>query len=54
MAAVTPRGTQGDIDFGAVFDLLDYLGAAGVHGVVLFAAAGEYPALDAQERSRLV
>jgi 4-hydroxy-tetrahydrodipicolinate synthase len=53
-AAVTPRGEQGDIDFGAVFEILDYLGAAGVHGIVLFSAAGEYPSLDVQERSRLV
>jgi dihydrodipicolinate synthase/N-acetylneuraminate lyase len=54
VAAVTPRGREGDIDFGAVFEILDHLCAAGVDGIVLFGAAGEYPALEAQERSRLV
>lgn len=54
VAAVTPRGRQEDIDFGAVFEILDRLCAAGVQGVVLFAAAGEYAALETQERSRLV
>lgn len=54
VAAVTPRRQDGDIDFGAVFELIDFQCAAGVDGIVLFAAAGEYPALEAQERSRLV
>ena len=53
-AAVTPLGRQGDIDFGAVFELIDYLGAAGVQGIVLFGSAGEYPALDHAERARLI
>jgi 4-hydroxy-tetrahydrodipicolinate synthase len=54
VAAVTPRGRREEIDFGAVFEILDHLCGGGVHGVVLFAAAGEYPAREAQERSRLV
>ena len=53
-AAVTPRGKQGDIDFGAIFELIDYLCAAGVRGIALFTAVGEFAALAAEERSRLM
>jgi dihydrodipicolinate synthase/N-acetylneuraminate lyase len=53
-AAVTPRGKQGDVDFGAAFELIDFLCRAGVQGIALFGAAGEYPALAADERSRLL
>lgn len=52
-AAVTPRGKNGEIDFGASFELIDHLSKAGVDGIVLFAAEGEYPAFTAEERSRL-
>ena len=40
-AAITPRGNQGDVDFGATFELVDYLCAAGVRGIALFGATGE-------------
>ncbi len=53
-AAVTPRGPKGDIDFGAAFELIDYFSKAAVHGIVLFASEGEYPAFTAQERCRLL
>jgi len=53
-AAVSPRGKQGDLDFGAAFELLDFLGKAGVSGIALFTGTGEYPALGRDERSRLV
>jgi len=53
-SAITPRGNQGDVDFGATFELVDYLCAAGVRGIALFDATGEYPALSFEERSRLV
>jgi 4-hydroxy-tetrahydrodipicolinate synthase len=56
VAAITPRGGRGEIDAGAVFELIDYLSKAvkGNHGgVVLFDAAGEYPALNPDERSRV-
>jgi 4-hydroxy-tetrahydrodipicolinate synthase len=53
-AAITPRGKQGDVDFGATFELVDYLCAAGVRGIALFSATGEYPALSFDERSRLI
>jgi dihydrodipicolinate synthase/N-acetylneuraminate lyase len=52
-AAVTPRGKNGEIDFGAAFELIDFLARGGVNGIVLFAAEGEYPAFTAAERSRL-
>jgi 4-hydroxy-tetrahydrodipicolinate synthase len=53
-SAITPRGKQGDVDFGATFELIDYLCAAGVRGIALFGATGEYPALTFDERSRLI
>lgn len=52
-AAVTPRGRNGEVDFGAAFELVDDLARGGVDGIVLFAAEGEYPAFPAEERSRL-
>ena len=53
-AALTSRGKRGDLDFGAAFELVDFLCAAHVHGIVLFAAAGEYPAFGTEERARLL
>jgi len=52
-AAITPRGQNGDINFGAVFELIDYLCAARVGGIALFTGWGEYPALAVDERARL-
>lgn len=57
IAAITPRGGQGDIDVGAAFELIDFLyGSVKGHaaGIVLFDAAGEYPGLGLQDRSRLL
>jgi 4-hydroxy-tetrahydrodipicolinate synthase len=54
VAALTPRGKNGDLDFGAAFELIDYLCAARVRGIALFTATGEYPAFSIQERTRLV
>lgn len=51
--AITPRGKSGDIHFGAIFDLIDYLSAARVGGIALFTACGEYPALSIEERARI-
>jgi len=53
VAAVTPRGKAGEVNFGATFELIDYLSAARVGGIALFTAWGEYPALAADDRSRL-
>ena len=52
-AAFTPRGKSGEVDFGAFFELLDFLTRARLAGIALFTAAGEYPAVDLDERSRL-
>ena len=54
VAALTPRGKKGDLDFGAAFELIDRLCAARVSGIALFTAAGEYPAFSLEERSRLL
>jgi 4-hydroxy-tetrahydrodipicolinate synthase len=53
-AAITPRGKQGEIDFGASFELVDLLASGGANGIALFTGAGEYAALAPDERSRLV
>jgi len=53
-AAVTPRNPDEEIDFGATFDLLDFLGRAGIHGIALFTGAGEYASLPVTERCRLL
>jgi 4-hydroxy-tetrahydrodipicolinate synthase len=53
-AAITPRGNHGDIDFGASFELMDFLCKGGVSGIALCSAAGEYAALPDADRSRLV
>jgi len=52
-AAITPRGKQGEVDFGAAFELVDFLCKAGVHGIGVFGAAGEYPSFRVEERCRL-
>lgn len=54
VAALTPRGKKGDVDFGAAFEMIDHLCAARVRGIALFTATGEYPAYSLQERTRLV
>lgn len=54
VAAVTPRGKRGELDFGAAFDLMDRLCAARVDGIAMFTAAGEYPAFTTEERQRLI
>jgi 4-hydroxy-tetrahydrodipicolinate synthase len=54
VAAVTPRGKKGDLDFGAAFEIIDHLCAAQVRGIALFTAAGEYPAFTLEERTRLL
>lgn len=53
-AAVTPRNRHEEIDLGASFELVDFLSRAGVQGIALFTATGEYPSLAADERSRLL
>jgi 4-hydroxy-tetrahydrodipicolinate synthase len=52
-AAITPLGANGDINFGGVFELIDYLCAARVAGIALFTAFGEYPALAVDDRARV-
>lgn len=53
-AAITPRGKNGDIDFGASFELIDFLCKRGVNAIALCHSAGEFPTLSCAERSRLV
>jgi dihydrodipicolinate synthase/N-acetylneuraminate lyase len=53
-AVITPRDAEGNVDLGAAFELLDFLSGAGMRGLALFDAAGEYPALAVEERTRLL
>jgi 4-hydroxy-tetrahydrodipicolinate synthase len=53
-AAITPRGKDGEVDFGAAFELVDHLCRGGADGILLFGAPGEYPAFTITERARLV
>ncbi|HEY2018630.1 MAG TPA: dihydrodipicolinate synthase family protein [Bryobacteraceae bacterium] len=53
VGAITPRGKQGEVDLGAAFELVDYFCAVGIRGILLFGDSGEYPAFNADERSRL-
>jgi dihydrodipicolinate synthase/N-acetylneuraminate lyase len=54
VAAITPRNRHEEIDFGASFELIDFLCRAGVGGIALFTAVGEYASLVAGDRSRLL
>lgn len=53
-AAVTLRGKHGDLDCGAMFELVDLLSRSGLAGIAFFDTAGEYPAFSRDERRRLV
>ena len=48
--AVTPFAADGQIDRKAFAEVLEYLIAAGVHGIVIGGSTGEYYAQTAQER----
>jgi dihydrodipicolinate synthase/N-acetylneuraminate lyase len=53
-AAITPRTSEGDVNLGAAFDLIDFLGAAGVEGIALFTTHRDVCAIPPAERIRLV
>ena len=50
VAALTPRGKRGELNYGACFDLIDHLCQAKVQGIALLTAAGEYPSFTFEER----
>src|SRR5690606_6518320 len=53
-AMITPHGEAGrGADFGAALDVVDFLCAAGVRGIVLLGSTGEFLALTFDERVRL-
>jgi 4-hydroxy-tetrahydrodipicolinate synthase len=54
-AAVTPRrlGTE-DINLGAMWDLIDFLVAHGIQGIVLLGATGEFVHFSTAERMRMM
>lgn len=54
VAALTPRGKRGELNYGACFELLDHLCKAKVRAIALLTASGEYPAFTFEERTRLV
>lgn len=52
-AAITPRREGPEADLAATFELIDYLSASGVNGIVLMGATGEFLHFDINERVRL-
>jgi 4-hydroxy-tetrahydrodipicolinate synthase len=55
VAAVTPHRDAGyRADLGATLDLVDYLCAAGVHGIALLGSTGEFLHLSLDDRAHLV
>jgi dihydrodipicolinate synthase/N-acetylneuraminate lyase len=54
VAALTPRGKQGDVNLGVAFELVDLLCRSGATSIALFTATGEYAAFSPEDRSRLV
>lgn len=55
VAAATPhRDNSYQADVGATLELVDFLAAAGVHGIALLGSTGEFLHLDFDERIRLV
>jgi dihydrodipicolinate synthase/N-acetylneuraminate lyase len=54
-SAITPhRGETPEVDFSGALDLIDFLAQAGVRGVSLFGATGEFLNYSFPERQRLV
>lgn len=55
VAAITPHRDFGyQSDLGATLELIDYLCAAGVHGIALLGSTGEFPHLSLDDRAHLV
>ena len=55
VAAITPhRDTGYQADLGATLELVDYLGAAGVHGIALLGSTGEFAHLSLHDRAHLI
>lgn len=52
--AITPRRAGPEVDLAATFELIDYLAASGVSGIVLMGATGEFLHFELNERIRLV
>jgi dihydrodipicolinate synthase/N-acetylneuraminate lyase len=53
-AAVTPRNRHAELDFGAGFELIDFLCRARIRGIAFFTSTGEYASLSSDERSRFL
>ena len=53
-AAVTPLDNASNLDLETVPDLLNFLGARGCHGAVLFGTTGEGPSFSPSEREALM
>ncbi len=54
-AAITPRRVgQQEIDSGALWDLIDFLGAHKVNGIVLMGSTGEFVHYSIEDRARIV
>lgn len=54
VAAITARREGPELDFGATFELIDYLSASGVNGIALLGSTGEFLHFEIAERIRLL
>jgi len=54
VAAITPRREGPEADLATLFDLIDFLCAAGVDGICLMGSTGEFLHFGLEERMRLV
>ncbi len=53
-AALTPRRRAEVIDQAALWELIDFLGAAHVNGILLFGSTGEFVHYSIEERKRVI
>src|SRR5690349_16544094 len=53
-AALTPRRSADIIDQGALWEILDFLSAKHVDGIVLFGSTGEFVHYGVEERKRVI
>lgn len=54
VAALTPFGVDGGVDYGALGDYLDLLAAAGVPSVLVGGTTGEFASLTVRERKQVL
>ncbi len=54
VALVTPMKKNGDVDYAAFDQLIDWHLTSGTHGLVILGTTGESPTIDLEERTHLI